>query len=153
LSAWASRADAALGSCAVASAVNEITVANAATGNKPKISATGNDSNISLELVPKGTGGIVIGSGGFGIKKVLGASTTVDPTPISDGDDYAMSVNVPGAVPGDLCLASLALLVTNDVLVSAHVHTADYVRVLLLNRTGGALDLGSGAINVLVFQI
>lgn len=41
---------------ATASAVNEITIANAATGGKPTISATGNDTNITLNLVSKGTG-------------------------------------------------------------------------------------------------
>ena len=39
-----------------ASAVNEFTVANAATGNAPEISATGGDSNIDLNLTPKGVG-------------------------------------------------------------------------------------------------
>ena len=38
------------------SAVNELTVTNAATGNAPEISATGNDSNIDLKLTPKGSG-------------------------------------------------------------------------------------------------
>ena len=38
------------------SAVNEFTVANAATGNAPSISATGGDSNIDLNLTPKGVG-------------------------------------------------------------------------------------------------
>jgi hypothetical protein len=40
----------------VTSAVNEITVANAATAGKPTISATGGDTNITLNLVSKGTG-------------------------------------------------------------------------------------------------
>lgn len=43
---------------ATASAVNEITVTNAATGNSPTISATGGDSNISLTLAAKGTGSV-----------------------------------------------------------------------------------------------
>ena len=38
------------------SAVNEFTVANAATGNAPSISATGGDTNIDLNLTPKGVG-------------------------------------------------------------------------------------------------
>jgi hypothetical protein len=38
------------------SAVNEITVANAASGNPPSFSATGNDTNIDISIVPKGTG-------------------------------------------------------------------------------------------------
>ena len=39
-----------------ASAVNEVTVKNAATGNAPQVQATGDDTNIDLNLVPKGTG-------------------------------------------------------------------------------------------------
>ncbi len=38
------------------SAVNEFTVANAATGNAPNISATGGDTNIDLNITPKGIG-------------------------------------------------------------------------------------------------
>ena len=41
---------------ATASAVNELTYANAATGNNPAFTATGGDTNIGLNLVPKGTG-------------------------------------------------------------------------------------------------
>ena len=41
-----------------ASAVNQLDITNAATGNNPSISATGDDSNISINLVPKGTGTI-----------------------------------------------------------------------------------------------
>ncbi|MGQ0457936.1 MAG: DUF2793 domain-containing protein [Hyphomicrobium sp.] len=41
-----------------AAAVNEITIANAATGAGPAISATGDDANIALNLEGKGTGGV-----------------------------------------------------------------------------------------------
>jgi len=41
---------------ATGSAVNEFTIANAATGNPPAISATGGDTNIDLNLTPKGIG-------------------------------------------------------------------------------------------------
>jgi len=40
---------------ATGSAVNEITLANAASGNAPSITASG-ETNVSLNLVPKGTG-------------------------------------------------------------------------------------------------
>ena len=43
-----------------ASAVNEFTVTNAATGNGPRFSATGDDSNIDLDLLAKGTGTVTI---------------------------------------------------------------------------------------------
>jgi len=41
---------------ATGSAVNEITVANAATGNGPTLSATGDDTNIDLNIAGKGSG-------------------------------------------------------------------------------------------------
>ena len=43
-----------------ASAVNEVTVTNSATGNAPEISATGDDTNIDFKLTPKGTGKLVL---------------------------------------------------------------------------------------------
>ena len=46
-----------------ASAVNELTVVNAATGNAPNIQATGGDSNVDLNLTPKGIGRVVLGAG------------------------------------------------------------------------------------------
>jgi len=49
-----------------ASAVNEVTVANAATGAGPTISATGSDANIPINIQPKGTG----------VCNVLGTSTS-----------------------------------------------------------------------------
>ena len=41
-----------------ASAVNELTIANAATGNAPSIATSGSDTNISLTIAPKGTGDV-----------------------------------------------------------------------------------------------
>lgn len=52
------------------SAVNEITVTNAATGNGPTISATGGDANINLNLSGKGTGVVKING------EEVGASST-----------------------------------------------------------------------------
>jgi hypothetical protein len=46
----------------VASAVNEITITNTAAAGTPSITASGNDTNISLNLVPKGTGTVQAGS-------------------------------------------------------------------------------------------
>ena len=45
------------------SAVNYVNVTNAATGNDPKIAAAGGDSNVDLQIAPKGTGEIVVGTG------------------------------------------------------------------------------------------
>ena len=62
---------------ATSSAVNEITLANAATGNDPIISATGDDSNIGISLVTKGTGVIKAEDGGGTVSavKIAGKET------------------------------------------------------------------------------
>jgi hypothetical protein len=45
---------------ATGSAVNELTYANAATGNKPAFTATGSDTNIGVSIQPKGSGTVTI---------------------------------------------------------------------------------------------
>ena len=52
------------------SAVNELTIANAATGSNPNISATGGDANIGINLTPKGVGEITFNGTGK-IQQVL----------------------------------------------------------------------------------
>ena len=61
-----------------ASAVNEISVTNAATGNAPAISATGGDTNVGLTLTPKGTGRITANGEAkiFGVFEEVTISTT-----------------------------------------------------------------------------
>jgi hypothetical protein len=45
------------------SAINEFTIKSAATGNPPELQATGGNADISLKLVPKGTGVVKIQAG------------------------------------------------------------------------------------------
>jgi hypothetical protein len=56
----------------VAAAVNHVKISNTATGSSPKIEASGTDTNISLNLAAKGTGGVDINS-----KLVYNAQTSV----------------------------------------------------------------------------
>lgn len=51
---------------ATSSAVNELTIANAATGAGPTLSATGGDTNIDINFTPKGTGIVKIGGNPIG---------------------------------------------------------------------------------------
>jgi hypothetical protein len=62
-----------------ASATNEITIANAAAGNSPVISATGGDTNVGLTLTPKGDLGRITLNGEskiFGMFEAATISTT-----------------------------------------------------------------------------
>lgn len=81
----------------VASAVNEITVANAATGSPPKVEATGGDTNIGLNLISKGTGEVFTAnfmSGVFSDRVValgnLGSATTLN---ASQGTVYTATLD------------------------------------------------------------
>ena len=47
-----------------ASAVNELTVANAATGNNPNVTASGSDTNVGIDFTPKGTGAVTFNGTG-----------------------------------------------------------------------------------------
>ncbi len=62
---------------ATSSAVNEITLANAATGDNPIIQASGDDSNIGIQLKTKGTGVIQAEDGGGTVAavKIAGKET------------------------------------------------------------------------------
>ena len=69
---------------ATGSAVNEFTIANAAAGAGPTLSATGDDSNIDINITPKATGKIALD----GIK-----------WPNADGDaDQVMTTNGSGVL-------------------------------------------------------
>jgi hypothetical protein len=73
---------------ATASAVNELTVTNAATGSAPRLSASGDDTNIALRLAGKGTGGVVAqvngsdvwsASSSFGFKnRIINGAMVID---------------------------------------------------------------------------
>jgi len=60
------------------SAVNEFTVTNAATGNNPSLAATGGDTNISVNIVPKGSG--TVQAAGVNLTTISGSQTLTNKT-------------------------------------------------------------------------
>ena len=93
----------------VASAVNELTITNAATGNEPEISATGGDTDVDIKLTPKGTGKIDLN----GPADITGATNITGTTVIktqneirfndSDNTNYT-GIRAPSALTGDVTL-------------------------------------------------
>jgi hypothetical protein len=63
-----------------ASAVNEFTITNNTTGNNPILSATGDDTNIGIDITTKGTGLIKFNDGAYNADATLtdGATITWD---------------------------------------------------------------------------
>jgi len=97
---------------ATGSAVNELTVTNAATANAPSVSATGGDTNIDLRLTPKGTGRVKKGASGGAIDAweelasvELGSSNTTLSTGTITAKKHLMVQSlVIGASTGDVVL-------------------------------------------------
>ena len=82
-----------------ASAVNQVKISNSATGNGPQLEATGGDTNINIELIPKGTGYVDIQNGGLQV-----VAQTVTP----NNDSGTASTIEDGAIHVDVAA------VTND---------------------------------------
>lgn len=85
-----------------ASAVNEFTVTNAATGNAPELSASGGDTNIGIKITPKGTGqtsfanaiNFIIGT----FKGILTHANTADRTYTLPNHDGTISTYAAGEI-------------------------------------------------------
>jgi len=60
-----------------ASAVNEISITNSATGNSPDLSVTGSDTNIGLSISTKGTGLIKLNDGAYFPEATLTDGSTI----------------------------------------------------------------------------
>lgn len=80
----------------VASAVNEVSITNAATLNKPTISATGNDTNITLKLNAKGVGSVELNKAAFTSSTIIAdgaASTTASHIILNKATALAVTLN------------------------------------------------------------
>jgi len=99
-----------------------------------------NTTVAGVRLIPSPTAGQVEPCELFG-------SATWDAGAIADGDEEAKEVTVTGAALGDFVQASLSIDVADLALVAA-VTAANTVTALLLNNTGGAIDLASATIYV-----
>lgn len=81
------------------SAVNEITITNAATAGAPQISATGDDANIDLDLQPKGTGNVTLGNYTLDGDQTVGAGQD---NYVLTYDNAAGTIGLEAAAPGGL---------------------------------------------------
>lgn len=109
---------------------------------------TGAD-NIDIQLTPAGTGGIIVGSGGTAIKKVLSASAALnfDLTALVVED---LTITVTGAADGDVVSVGVPNgSVTATVQYSGWVSAADTVTVRARTSVVGE-DPASGTFRVMV---
>lgn len=135
-----------------ASAVNEFTITNAATAGRPKLSATGGDTNIGIDIMPKGTGVVKIQSAApvaaedAANKAYVDAKVVPfalgfridDPSTFALNSDSAMvAIRVPAIVAGGAFITKLTILRTGG------THTAG-ASVTFNARIFNGLTVGSG---------
>ena len=107
---------------ATGSAVNEFTLANAATGNKPTITASGSDTNIGISIQPKGTGQVTLDN-----LTLPAADGTADQILVTDGSGNLSFVDNSGG--------------TSWVAVKTANYTASAGEGVFCNTTGGSFTL------------
>jgi len=98
--------------------------------------------------------GFKIGSAASSTAFITGAyegSETYDAGSIADGNEEVGELTITGAALGDYCLVSLSIDIA-DLTAAAAVTAADTVTYQLLNNTGGAIDLTSATVKVLVIS-
>lgn len=127
-----------------ASAVNEITVANAATGANPVISATGSDTNIGITLTPKGTGNLVLTSGNLAVANGNGIdfSATSGTGSSELFDDYEEGTFTPTIV-GSVTPGTGTYSAQQGFYTKIGRQVTVYGRVAITNHTGsGNMSIG-----------
>jgi hypothetical protein len=138
-----------IGITATGSAVNEITVANAATTASPTISATGNDTNIGIRLAPKGTGDVTVVTGNL-VVGTSGKGIDFSATPGTGTsellDDYEEGTWTPTYVPQTNSFTSITY---NAATGGKYVKIGKVVHIQAILQTD-AITVGSasGAIRI-----
>jgi len=87
---------------ATSSAINEFTIANAASGSGPTLSATG-ETNVGINIKPKGSGETIIGSGGA--NATLTSSGAHDLILDTNSGTNSGTITITDAANGDITIA------------------------------------------------
>jgi len=157
---------------ATTSAVNEVTLANAATGGAPTLTASGDDTNIGFKLVAKGTGEITAkvngsdvfnASSNFGFKNRIingamvisqrngtsavtidgGASYTLDRYLCQDNTDGSYTVAQSSTAPDGFTNSLLVTITGTD----SSLTTTQFGRIVQRIEGFNTADLGWGTAN------
>ena len=126
-----------------ASAVNEVTITNNVTTQAPHVSATGSDTNISLHLVPKGTGKIVVQNGPDGTKQLafgVAGATTSTTTFFNAAQTADRTITLPDLTD------TLVGKTTTDTFTNKTFNTAGTGNSFSINGTAITAVAGTGAV-------
>lgn len=116
---------------ATASAVNDFTLVNAATGGTPQIQASGSDANIGINLVAKGSGSVQ--AGGVPVVTTSGTQTLTNKTltsPVISTISNTGTITLPTSTDTLVGRATTDTL-TNKTLTSPAINTPTVSRAVL----------------------
>lgn len=138
-----------------ASAVNELTATNAATGNAPSLAATGGDTNIDLQLSAKGTGSVALGDSGTA-SATAGAATlnttrgviTSEALTTAAGADYTLTLTNSKVAATDIVFATVQQGTNTTEGLSVQRITPGSGSVVILVRNTHASSALNGTIKV-----
>lgn len=111
------------------SAVNNITIGNALTNNAPNITASGNDTNISLNINAKGSGNVIISSLQF-----PNADGTANQVLATSGAGILSFVEVPIEAIATITTSDATTTVVNELTIPTIANTAYYVEAKFIAR-------------------
>lgn len=81
----------------------------------------------------------------------ISATATWAPGAITAGSYSSTTITVTGAAVGDFALAEHDKMLTNALMISAHVSAVNTVTVLIFNPTTASITPASGTLRALVF--
>jgi len=94
----------------------------------------------------KSTNGVIVGSDGTQITKILKGTVSVDPASLADAAEADTSITITGAALGDTVILNppAAGLTAGILICGAWVSAANTVKVRLANASGGTVDEAAG---------
>jgi len=111
-----------------------------------------NDKKLTEDQIEKGVKQLLLESK-INRNRTIKASAVFDPASIAAGAFATTTVSVPGALIGDFVKATFSLSLAGIKPLSAVINAADVATIYFENPTGGAINLGSGTVNVRVDQL
>jgi len=131
------------------SAVNELSVTNAATGNAITLSATGGDTNIDIDLTPKGSGEINIAAGNLNYAGTAITSTGAELNILDGVTATAAEINLidGGTSRGTTAVASGDGILINDDGTMRMTNVDTVSTYFASHNVGGGNIVTTGALN------
>jgi hypothetical protein len=143
----------------IASAVNQVTIENSATGLPPHLSATGTDANVALHISGKGTSRVVVQDGTDGTKRIAidpSGATTGTVLTLAGSQTVARTLTFPDATDTLVGKATTDTL-TNKTLVAPALGTpasgvaTNLTGLPLTTGVTGALPIANAGTNITTY--